>query len=73
MRSRAPIGKTRNKDRHKAFSTEPVCESLTRSKARGLLTRAQIRAPFDGDIISLEMESSDTVDNMKTKIQDKED
>jgi hypothetical protein len=32
------------------------------------MTRAQIRAPFDGEIISLEMESSDTTDNVKAKI-----
>jgi multidrug resistance efflux pump len=41
---------------------------LTPSQARGLLTRAQIRAPFDGEIISLEMEQSDTTDNVKAKI-----
>jgi hypothetical protein len=46
--------------------------------------RAQIRASFDGEIISHEMESSDNVkdnidnvkakiDNVKTKIQDEED
>jgi hypothetical protein len=53
---------------------------LTTSQARGLLTRAQIRAPFHGEIISLEMESSDTInnvkakiDNVKAKIQDEED
>jgi hypothetical protein len=35
--------------------------------------RAQIRAPFDCEIISLEMESSNTINNVKTKIQDEED
>ena len=55
------------------LSSEPVCESLTPSQARGLLTRAQIRAPFDGEIITLEVESSDTIDIVKAKNQDKED
>jgi hypothetical protein len=31
------------------------------------------RAPFDGEIITLEVESFDTIDNVKTKIQEKED
>jgi multidrug resistance efflux pump len=68
MRLRAPTGKTKNKDRRKAFSSELVCGSLTPSQARGLLTRAQIRAPFDGEIISLKVKSFDTIDNVKAKI-----
>jgi tRNA threonylcarbamoyladenosine modification (KEOPS) complex Pcc1 subunit len=32
------------------------------------LTRSQIRVPFDGEIISLEVKSSDTIDNVKAKI-----
>jgi hypothetical protein len=73
MRSLPPTGKTKNRNQHQAFSAEPVHESLTPSQARGLLTRAQIWAPFDSEIISLEVKSSDTIDNVKAKIQDEED
>jgi hypothetical protein len=80
MRSCATTGTIKNKNQRQVFSTEPVRESLTPSRARGLLTRAQIRAPFDGEIISPEVKSSDTIDNvkakidnMKAKIQDQED
>jgi hypothetical protein len=34
----------------------------------GKLTRARIRAPFDGEIISHGTEPSDTIDNVKAKI-----
>jgi hypothetical protein len=32
------------------------------------MVRARIRAPFDGEIISLEVKSSDIIDNVKAKI-----
>jgi biotin carboxyl carrier protein len=37
------------------------------------MMRAQIRAPFDGEIISIEVESSDTINNVKAMIPDEED
>jgi hypothetical protein len=54
---------------------------LTPSQDRGLLTRAQIRAPFDGEIISPKTtRQSNTIDsvkakidNVKAKIQNKEE
>jgi hypothetical protein len=47
---------------------------LTPAQARGLLKRAQIRAPFDGEIISpKKTRHSNTIDNVKEKIQDKEE
>jgi multidrug resistance efflux pump len=36
------------------------------------LTRAQIRAPFDGKIISLNTRLLDTIDNVKVKIDNVE-
>jgi hypothetical protein len=42
---------------------------LTLSQARGLLTRASIRAPFEGEIISPKIaRHSDIIDNVKAKI-----
>jgi hypothetical protein len=54
---------------------------LTPTQARGLLTRARIRDPFDGEIISpKKTRHSNTIDNVKAKIdnvkakiQDKEE
>jgi hypothetical protein len=49
---------------------------LTPSQARGLLTRARIRAPFDGEIISSKTKRhSNTIDNVKAKakIQEKKE
>jgi hypothetical protein len=40
MPSQVPTGKTKNKNQHQAFSTEPMRDSLTPSQARGLLMRA---------------------------------
>jgi hypothetical protein len=42
---------------------------LTATQARGLLTRARIRAPFDGGIISpTKTKHANTIDNVKAKI-----
>jgi hypothetical protein len=38
-----------------------------------VVKRARIRTPFNGEIITLEVESSDTIDNVKVKIQYEED
>jgi hypothetical protein len=39
--------------RHQDRPTEPERDSLIPTQARGLLAKARIRAPFDGEIISL--------------------
>jgi hypothetical protein len=53
---------------------------LTPSQAQGLLTRAWIRALFDGEIIPLNIRQFNTndnvkakIDNVKANIQDKEE
>jgi hypothetical protein len=43
------------------------------SSSHTSLTRAQIRDPFDDEIITPEVESSNTIDTVKAKIHDKED
>jgi multidrug resistance efflux pump len=54
---------------HQDRPAEPERDSLTPTQAQGLLTRAQIRAPFDGKIISLKTaRHSNTIDNVKAKI-----
>jgi hypothetical protein len=53
MRSRAPTENMKNIIKHQDRPTEPEHDSLTPSQARGLLTRARIRAPFDGEMIFL--------------------
>jgi hypothetical protein len=61
------------------YSTEPERDSLTPPQARGLLTRARIRAPFDSEKTSLTQGNPTIdnvkakIDNVKTKIQDEED
>jgi hypothetical protein len=60
--------KNREQNQHRTFSTESKSNSLTPYQARGLLTRAQIRAPFDDTIISHKTRFSDTIDNVKAKI-----
>jgi hypothetical protein len=66
---------------HQDHPAKPERDSLTPSQARGLPTRARIRAPFDGEIISPKTtRQSNTIDSVKAKIdtvkakiQDKEE
>jgi hypothetical protein len=46
MNSRAPTGNNEEQHQHQAHSVEPERESSTHPQARGLLTRARIRAPL---------------------------
>jgi multidrug resistance efflux pump len=55
-------------NQHQTLSAEPERDPLTPSQARELLTRARIRAPFDGEIISHETRFFDTIDNVKANI-----
>jgi hypothetical protein len=51
---------------HQDHPAEPEHDSLTPSQAQELLTRARIRAPFDGEIISPKtIRHSNTIDNVK--------
>jgi hypothetical protein len=68
MRSRAPTKNNEEQHQHQAHSIEPEHESSTHPQARGLLTKAWIRAPFDGEEISLITRQSNTIDNVKAKI-----
>jgi hypothetical protein len=54
MRSRAPTENLKNPSNTKNPPTEPERDSPPPTQARGLLTRARIRGPFDGKIIPLE-------------------
>jgi hypothetical protein len=60
MRSRAPTENVKNTNNTKNHPTEPERDSLTPSQARGLLTRARIRAPFDGKILPLRQQDIPT-------------
>jgi hypothetical protein len=53
MRSRAPTENSKNTINTQNRPAKPEHNSLTPSQARGLLTRARIRAPFDGEKIFL--------------------
>jgi hypothetical protein len=48
-----PLEELASASHDKSPSAEPECDLLTPTQARGLLTRARIRAPFDGKIIPL--------------------
>jgi hypothetical protein len=78
MRSRAPTENNEEQHPHQAHSADPERESSTHPQARGLLTRARIMALFDGKKTSLITRKSNTIDNVKTnidnvKIQDEVD
>jgi hypothetical protein len=52
---------------------KPVVGAPIRQRNSDPLTRVWIRAPFNGEIITLEVESSDTINNVKARIQYEED